>query len=197
VYVDVTPAVRAIVTLNLYDVTNDLYYDLQFVITPTTMRVRYDPINQPYGGVVGFHNGVSLPAPPAVGRTDLTAGPSPFTSPNARADLTLSAQNRPVLGTNFDVTLDHNPLIAAVYLDIAPLSAGVSLPTPLFAEACNLHVSLNAAVWSVTVAPTSTSSIPIPLDTGILGLAFGVQGIGLLPDTLIASNGIAGLVGPY
>ena len=197
VYVEVTSAVQAIVTLDLYDVTNDLYYNLQVVITPTSMRVRYHPVNHPFAGLVGFHNGVPLPAPPSVGRVDLTAGPSPFTNPNARADLHLSAQNRPLLGTNFDVTLDHNPLIAAVYLDINPVGAGVPLPTPLFAPACNLYVGLNAAAWSVTVAPASTTSIPIPLDTGILGLAFGMQGIGLLPDTLIASNGLGGLVGGF
>ena len=135
--------------------------------------------------------------PPSVGRADLTAGPSPFTSPNARADLYLSAQNRPLLGTNFDVTLDHNPLIAAVYLDINPVSAGVPLPTPLFAPVCNLYVSLNAAVWSVTVAEASTTSIPIPNDTDILGLPFGLQGIALLPDPLIVSNGLSGLVGNF
>lgn len=195
-YVDVTPGVQAVVTVEADDIQGYLYV-LQAVITPTAMRVRYNPSPHPTAGLVGFHNGIPLPAPPSVGRVDLTAGPSPFTSPNARADLDLSAQNRPLLGTNFDVTLAHNPLIAAVYLDINPLGTGLPLPTPLFAPFCNLYVSLNAAVWSVTVAPTSTSSIPIPLDTTILGLAFGVQGIGLLPDTLITSNGLAGLVGDF
>lgn len=197
VHVDVTPGVQAVVTLDLYDYTPDIYYYLQVVITPTAMRVRYHPVNHPYSGLVGFHNGIPLPAPPTVGRVDLTAGPSPFTSPNARADLLLSAQNRPLLGTNFDVTLANNLLIAALLLDIAPTSAGVPLPTPLFAEACNLYVGLNATTWMVTAAPTSTTSIAVPNDNGILGLAFGLQGLALLPDSLVVSNGLSGLVGNF
>lgn len=71
------------------------------------------------------------------------------------------------------------------------------LPTPLFAPICNLYVGLGAAVWSVTVAPTSTTSIPIPNGTDILGLAFGLQALALLPDPLIVSNGLSDLVGNF
>lgn len=197
VHVDVTPGVQAVVTLDVYDFNVDSNYYLQVVITPTTMRVRYHPVNRPYSGLVGFHNGIPLPAPPTVGRVDLTAGPSPFTSPNARADLYLSAQNRPLLGASFDVTLDHNPLIAAVLLDINPISAGVPLPTPMFAPACKLYVGLNAAMWSVTAAATSTTSFQVPNDTDFLGLPFGLQGFALLPDALSVSNGLRGLVGNF
>ncbi len=197
IFVDVTPGVQAVVTfLNMEDSYFANYHTFQVVITPTTMRVRYP--NTPFiYGLVGFHNGIALPTPPSAGRVDLTAGPSPFTSPNARADLALSAQNRPLLGTNFDVTLDHNPLIAGVFLDVAPLGAGVPLPTPLFAPACNFYVGIDAVVWSLTLAPTSTSSIPIAMDTSMLGLDFGLQGVGLLADTLFVSNAIRAEVGNW
>ncbi|MBL8748012.1 MAG: hypothetical protein JNK78_02555 [Planctomycetes bacterium] len=197
VYVDVTPGVQAIVTYpNMEDTLFAAYRTFQVVITPTTMRIRYPSGSFPYG-LVGFHNGIPLPTPPSAGRVDLTAGPSPFTNLNARADLALSAQNRPVLGTNFDVTLDHNPLIAGVFLDVAPLGAGVPLPTPLFAPACTFYVGLDAVIWSLTLAPTSTSSIPIAMDTSLLGLDFGLQGVGLLADTLFVSNGIRAEVGHW
>lgn len=197
VFVDVTPGVQAVVTYpNIEDTYFANYRTFQVVLTPTTMRVRYPSGSFDYG-LVGFHNGVALPAPPTVGRVDLTAGPSPFTSPNARADLHLSAQNRPVIGTNFDVTLDHNPQVAAVYIDIAPIGPGVLLPTPLFEPACNLYVSIYASSVSATAAPTSTTTIPMPMDTTLLGLQFGMQGVGLFGNSLFVSNGLHGMIGAW
>lgn len=196
-YADVTPGVEAVVTfLSMWDLLFVETRSFQVVITPTTMRVRY--LSGTFAlGMVGFHNGIALPAPPTVGRVDVSAGPSLFTSPNPTADVTLAVLSRPLLGQNFDFRLDDCPPISLVFFDYAQAGAGVTLPTPMFADRCKLYVSTSPAL-SMTMSPGIVASVLVPNDAALLGFLFALQGGGLLQSGRIAaSNAYDGMVGNW
>ncbi|MCB9879223.1 MAG: hypothetical protein H6835_16630 [Planctomycetes bacterium] len=193
IHVDVNPGVEAVVTFrNMNEYVQLLPQTFQVVLQPTTIRIRYEP-NQSYftnDGMVGFYNGVPFTPPNTSSRVDLTAGPTVATSTAARPELALASVTRPLLGASFDVILDHNPLIGVVFAEIGFTSAGLPLPTPLFAPDCRYHLGVDPLNIGVTVSPSATFSIVIPNDTLFLDLPLALQGVAIDSNWFMSSNAL-------
>jgi len=199
IHVDVVPGVEAVVTFrNMNEGVALLTQTFQVVIKPTTMRIRYAPTSWfTNDGMVGFHNGVPFAPPNAASRVDLTAGPTVATNTNARREIALAGVTRALLGTSFDVRLDHSPGPAAVLAEIDFAGVGQPLPEPMFAPGCHQYVSFNSVVLGVSATPSSVFSIWLPGNNVFLGLPIALQGAALENDVILASNALQALTSNY
>ena len=181
---DIVPGVSATITYDQceeWGAANPVSF--QIVITPTTMRVRYDPNTvYPLGDLVGLHNGVAQVGTPG---SDLNGGAvAPVTgNPDSILDLTCTAT--PKIGGALGMELSGLPAggIGAVLAIIGVSSPGASLPQPPFVAGCEVYIPQSSPSLGLVVNASACASYPfsifVPLDNVWLNLPFACQGAAL------------------
>lgn len=201
IHADITPGVEAIVSfVDVRDQLSTVHaVTFQIVIRPNEIRIRYDPASDftVLDSVVGFYNGVQLATLSAASAVDLSAGPTPSTTPGGISDLALSCLSAPVLATSFDVVLEQNPSLAILFAELAAIGTGLPLPSPPFAFGCRLYVSPGSVDLGVTAGPFTIYSVAIPNNPTLLGTTIAMQGLSLGTGLLSLSNAVEATVGGF
>jgi len=146
--------------------------------------------------VTGFSRGQGAVAPAA--GVDLTAGPV-VTQADQR-EMTL-ASNRPVTGTNWNLTANNIPAGGVLGVDILGISnPGLSDLFFLGLPGCGLYASLDSLAAYFPAGPSHAYSLAIPNDPTLTGFAiFSQSAMFVLPAPnafgAITSNGVGGVVG--
>jgi hypothetical protein len=135
------------------------------------------------------------------GATDLSALTAITTSASDVPALSLAGTSRPVIGTNWDLSVSNVPATGLIGIDVFGLSdPGINDLFFLGAPGCGLRASLDvSSAWFVTGA-THVYSLAVPNDPTLLNLnLYTTSAVFQVPpvNTLgaITANGIAGMIG--